>query len=220
MINESIEQLSAWLDAPLYEQGVLLYEKLILPTPAGSTFVLGMLKAGADDYNRQILHTALSSLHEQLGERLLLQQASYPQPLVDALEDGKRLMDERTILKERLRMAYNGGTREGDELRTWSFRILDIGDELTMIYGRRHFFAEHGYLPDESEPVVRSAQALLTRRNTLRTFVSRYKKRLVAAGTEPERLKCQTLLAQYHSELFQIQQQLDTLTPTDDAISR
>lgn len=82
---ELLDQLSAWLDEPRYEPGVLLYEQCF-----GHGFVLSMLQAGPDDYNRQTLQTALEEKFEQLKAEQQTRLAAYPEPLTSALDSTLR----------------------------------------------------------------------------------------------------------------------------------
>ncbi|RIV20538.1 hypothetical protein DYU11_21065 [Fibrisoma montanum] len=207
-MQDTLDELAAWLDAPKYEVGVMLYEKHL-----GTGFLLAMLKKGPDDYNRQKLREALEAKHEQLSAEHQARQSAYPQPLVSSLEQAKRLMDERTILKERMRNQFNSGVTESEELKGWAFRILAIKDELDTIYGRRNFYDQHGYLPEVAAVDAELApEELVTRRLTLRTYITRYSKKLRGALSEEQMQTYTQKLAQYQSELHTIEMQLDALT--------
>ncbi|QIP14729.1 hypothetical protein G8759_19970 [Spirosoma aureum] len=207
-INQ-LEQLSHWLDRPVYTEGVVLYEQLI-----GAGFLLTMLKRGPDDYNRQRLTDALQAKRDELASTLRARQLAYPEPIVAAKADEKLLLDERTVTKERFRMKLNSGSTGDEETEEWAFRVLDIRDQLGAIYGERDFFDQHGYLPEVTSIDPEQNQAdLLKRRNTLRTYVTRYKNRLQQPLiTDEQQQSWVQLLQQYQSELHQVDQQLTALT--------
>lgn len=203
-----LDKLTAWLDQPAYNAGVLLYEKLL-----GEGFLLSMLKRGADDYNRKQLAKALTQKHAELVTQAQAVRDSYPEPLLEQLGTGGLLMDERTILKERMRVLYNSGVSESPELKEMAFRILSIKDELDRIYGRKHFFEQNGFLPDQASapPEAETPADLLRRRNSVRTYVTKYKKQLETTYEPAEREKVQKKLTRFQAELLDLDQHI-TLT--------
>lgn len=199
---DPIEQLAAWLDKPVYEEGVLLYQKFI-----GEDFLLTMLKMGKDEYNREKLEKALSARHEQLLTEQAQKKAAYPDRLVTALQSGGLLQDERMLTKEKMRGLYNGGVSESPELKELAFRILAINDELDTIYGRRDFFEQHGFLPDEATAVLPESDpqaAQITRRNNLRSYVSKDKRELETTFDPIRRAKLEKRLTRNLTELEQL----------------
>ncbi|GAB3550613.1 hypothetical protein [Spirosoma fluminis] len=210
-----INQLAAWLEQPVYGEGVVLYERLI-----GPGFMLSMLKTGDDDYNRQKLTLALTEKHEQLVAEQQARQASYPEPLTASLQDAGILMDERTVLKERMRNQLNSGVYESPELKDWAFRILEIRDQLGVIYGRKDFFDQHGYMPEVASIDAEQTPAdLLKRRNTLRTYITRYQNKLRTILTAEQQEKPVQLLEQYRKELYQVEQQLSAINGQGDSVT-
>lgn len=199
-----IQQLTDWFERPIYLDGVVLYERLV-----GSGFLLTLLKTGEDDYNRQKLTAGLENALQTLQAEEAARQASYPPSLVRQLERGGLLMDERTILKDRMRTCYNAGITESGELKEMAFRILAIKDELDQIYGRRHFFEQNGFLPEAATalPEQPSPDDRLRRRNTLRTYVTKYRAYLLDPLKGNKRKKYERKLAAFLAELHE----LDTL---------
>lgn len=221
---ETIEQLSAWLDQPVYGAGVLLYERFVLAGSSGSGFVLGMLKTGEDDYNRQTLVDALTRHRDALTAAQQALVASYPDGLTNALAVAKGLMDERTVLKERMRMQYNGGVMESDQIKTWAYRVLTIRDELRAIYDRKHFFDRHGYLPDsgpvddQPESTPMTANQILQRMLNLRTYVTRTKKQLQAVPVDSGRFtELHHRLKGFTTELHTVEAELKQFLTVDHA---
>lgn len=91
------------------------------------------------------------------------------------------LMDERTLLKERLRNLPDPYRRE--DRHEAAKRILDITDELDMLFGKIGYYEEHGRVPSE-EVLDDESEAFPKRYLNLRTYVSRTKKKLLKA-TDP-----------------------------------
>lgn len=203
--------LASWLEKPVYTEGVLLYERLI-----GAGFVLSMLKTGPDDYNRNVLTEALQQKHDALLAEKTVRQQAYPEPLKQQEATSKLQQDERTILKERLRIKFNSGSPGDEDSKAWAFNVLDIRDSLTDFFGRQDFFDEHGYLPDEEQlDTEQSLAALYTRRNSIRTYLSKYKKTVDNPLSTAEQVDTAVdKLKAYRSELFQIEQQIARLTGT------
>lgn len=211
MTDTLLQQLTAWLDDPRYDAGVQLYKQM-----EGEGFLLRLFQTGPDDYNRAKLHQVLTEAHARLLTAEADLQAKLPHVLQTQLAAMPALMDERTVLKEKLRTAFVLGRREGDDLKTMAYRILQIRDELDTVYGRKKFFAEHGFFPDsaaeteEGNQVVTPAE-LLKRRNTLRTYVTRYRKAFNEAPGDEARARVLAKLKPYQTELDAIDNQLARL---------
>lgn len=210
---ETLDKLNQWLDQPVYEQGVVLYQQLL-----GDGFVLDMLKTGPDAYNRQTLLDALTAKRDELAAQRQARIETYPEDLLDSLEMGKTLMDERTAIKERMRMRLNSGVTESEEIKDWAFRILSIVDQLGGIYGRRDFFDEHGYLPDAvSVDHERTPAQLMQRMLTLRTYVSREGRKIRSRlSTEEQVRQATSKLREFQSELHQVENLLAATQQTLD----
>ncbi|GAB3958190.1 hypothetical protein GCM10028805_52050 [Spirosoma harenae] len=208
-MNNPIEALSAWLERPVYRDGVLLYEQLI-----GSDFYLKMFKTGDDDYNRDLLTTSLQKKLIELQQAERERVAAYLESLVEQLADGGLLQDERTIIKVRMRDLYNAGITESEELKTYAYRILEIKDGLDQTYGRRDFYEQHGFLPEAASlPEADDPTDLLRKRNNLRTYVSKYTKELDEPISPGRRKKIGKRLQRFTSELHKLDNQLQHLSP-------
>lgn len=203
-----LEQLATWLDNRVYEAGVVLYQDIF-----GPGFLLTMLKTGPDDYNRGKLTAALETHYEQLVAEQQTIVSSYPESLSDEIEHSKLFMDERTAIKERMRVLYEQGITSGDQLKDCVFRILRIGDQLSDIYGRKDFFHQYGYMPDQPEDEAPMSETELVKRLlTVRTYVTKYKKRVDQAPSDsPDRKKLADKLAEFTSEAHHLQRQIDLL---------
>jgi hypothetical protein len=95
-----------------------------------------------------------------------------------------------------------------------AFRILTIKDELDRIYGRKHFFEQNGFLPDQASapPEAETPADLLRRRNSVRTYVTKYKKQLETTYVPAERDKVTSKLTRFQTELHDLELSLSTLT--------
>jgi hypothetical protein len=208
-MTELIQSLSAWLDKPVYADGVVLYQKHI-----GTGFMLSMLQNGPDDYNRKYLRDALTEKRDQLTLEHQAKVSSYPEHLVEKLDAGGLLMDERTIKKEHLRLAFNSGIDGNQQTFADTARIIEIVDTLGQTYGEKDFFEEHGYLPDAAGVEVELAPDKLKQRQlSVRAYVSKYKgyvEEAEAAGDTPKSSHV-AKLAKYRTELHQLDQQLIAL---------
>lgn len=165
-----IAEITAWLQSPKYWDGVRLYEKF-----GESQFLKSLFHASEDDYNRGKLVEELERINSeavQVEQRVV---ESMPADLVDQLEKARRLMDERSAIKERIRTFYLDGKVE-DAIRPLAFEILRINDRLLTIYDNERFFRQTGHMPDAQSLSEETIPQLITRRNTLRTYISREKK--------------------------------------------
>lgn len=91
------------------------------------------------------------------------------------------LMDERTLLKERLRNLPDPYRRE--DRHEAAKRIMDITDELDVLFGKIGYYEEHGRVPSD-EVLDDDGQVFPKRYLNLRTYVSRTRKRL-SKQTDP-----------------------------------
>ncbi|MBD2700138.1 hypothetical protein IC229_05795 [Spirosoma sp. BT702] len=211
-MTHSITQLQAWLDRPVYTQGVVLYESLL-----GEGFLLTLFKTGDDAYNRGKLQDALEAHLAQLLQQQADQKAAYPDTLKSQLSSAGQLMDERTLLKERLRVLFNSGVGQSDDAKALAFRILGITDQLDAIYGEQHFFEQHGFLPDAASaqlPESDTLADLLKRRNSVRTYVTKYQKELANTFEPARRKKVTRRLEGFLTELQQLNTQIALLNPS------
>lgn len=196
-----IEKLLQWFENPDYSAGVLLYKSLL-----GDGFMLTMLQNGADDYNRKVLKTALNEQLDRLQRETKAKADAYPEPLVADLRRGGLLMDERTILKDRMRQFANSGINQHPDLTTMAHRILEIKDELDAIYGQKNFFDQNGFMPGAAsvpDPITTPAD-LIRRRNSVRTYITRYTKKRDQAGDPQKREAYQVKLTAFQRELHQL----------------
>ncbi|GAB3177603.1 hypothetical protein [Telluribacter humicola] len=184
-----LTELTAWLEKPQYWPGVQLYE-----TYGSSAFLKKLFRSSEDDYNRKKLTEELTKLLDQYQVQEQAVLDSMPTELTNKLEVARRLMDERSALKERLRV-YDGQKAPAEQMKAAAFEILAINDQLDEIYAEERFFRQVGHLPEKTDFAQDSVEWLMKRRLTLRTYVSRYRSR-------PDKLQ------EYQNELFQVEQKL------------
>ncbi|GAB4042210.1 hypothetical protein [Spirosoma litoris] len=200
-----IDELTAWLKTPRYNAGVELYARL----SSSSEFLRKLFAKGYDDFNQKKLYKILSEELSSLLKAQAVKVDRYPEELKTDLARGKQLMDIRSAIKERCRSLYEANAIPRDVgLKAEVFRILDIGDELSIIYGKRKFVDTNGYLPEPATHDGDTKDALINRRNTVRTYVSRLQKQFKNATDDQKREKFSARLATFQSELLAIENQL------------
>lgn len=112
------------------------------------------------------------------------------------------LMDERVLLKQRLRDLPDPERREAR--KEAAYRILDITAELDRLFGKIGYWEQHGRVPSDDLP--ENAGILYPKRYlNLRTYISRQRKKIsktkdpvVIAGLEAK-------IKEYEQEMTQIE---------------
>jgi FtsZ-binding cell division protein ZapB len=115
------------------------------------------------------------------------------------------LMDERVLLKQRLRDLPDPQRRE--DRRVAAYRILDITAELDILFGQIAYWEEHGRVPS-NQPLENQDILYPKRYMTLRTYVTRTTKKLKNAQTKAEKKKWQDELNKWLQEMKQIEIEL------------
>lgn len=187
------ELIAAWIASPKYWEGVKIYEQY-----GTSNFLKGLFAGSEDDFNRQKLETELTEMLAKLEAEEQEEQNDMPHELYLKLEHARRLMDERSALKEKMRV-YHTQRKSVKQIGKLAFRVLDIVSELNEIYALKRFWQLLGYLPEKTDVQMDSVEKLIKRRSTLRTYVSRY------SGDS----KKEDLLKKYESELFEVNKKLE-----------
>lgn len=170
-MHELIEKLENWLKAPVYFEGVQLYEM-----HGKSSLLKRMFSKGSDDYNFHVLHRELESLLDEARKKQAELDDKTPHFIKDLRNDTKRLMDERVILKEQARQVISQGETSGERLKEIAFRLaFGIKKDLDRKFAQIEFWEKNGFLPDPQRHQERSVAEMIRRRNTLRTYISRSK---------------------------------------------
>ena len=115
------------------------------------------------------------------------------------------LMDKRVLLKQQLRDLPDPERRE--ERKAAAYQILDITAELDTLFAKISYWEEHGRVPS-NEPLENQGILYPKRYLTLRTYVSRTRKKLKAAATDAQRKHFEGLLDGYLREMKQIEIEL------------
>lgn len=199
-MSKAIEEIEKWFETEIYYEGVQLYLKY-----GTNDYLKKFFNDGTERHRRTLLSTELKELLEQLVLEAQQKADARPNELQQLLREAGSLMDERTALKERARQLIERKIDTPQELGEIALEIMQrITPRLDEIFGLRDFYESNGYLPETAAIAVQSISELYTRRNTLRTYLSR----TVAKGSPKRQL--------WLNELFGIEQKLKGL---NDAIS-
>ncbi|MFD1143028.1 hypothetical protein ACFQ4C_18015 [Larkinella insperata] len=200
--------IRAWLKNPQdYVAGLQLLEA----TGSLSSLNLRILSRGADSFTRPRLFELLQTW--LAGQVPAPAPVSAPPPAsVDATgliaplqQQIYRLMDERTELKARLRYRmYDVEAEAEEDRRIWALRILAIIREVDELYSRIDFAQENGYLPSDKDPEETRDDRLSLM--NVRTYISRYRKKLKQATSDQEKDSCMQLLQHYEAERKRLEQ--------------
>jgi hypothetical protein len=199
-MNKAIEEIEKWFETEIYYEGVQLYLKY-----GTNDYLKKFFNDGTERHRRTLLSTELKELFEQLVLEAQQKADARPNELQQLLREAGSLMDERTALKERARQLIERKIDTPQELGEIALEIMQrITPRLDEIFGLRDFYESNGYLPATAAIAVQSISELYTRRNTLRTYLSR----TATKGSAKRQL--------WLNELFGIEQKLKGL---NDAIS-
>lgn len=199
MDEKIIETITAWLVDEVYYEGVLLYEKY-----GSNAYLKKFFRDGTESHRRVLLTQELRQMLEEKQAAFIQKENARPDQIQTLLREAGSLMDERTALKERARMLIERKLDTPEEMGDIVCRIMQgINPRLNEIFGLRDFYDANGYLPESAAVAVQSVSELMTRRNTLRTYLSR-----TAKNGSPKR-------PIWQSELFGIEQKLKTM---EDAV--
>ncbi|AYQ31430.1 hypothetical protein [Runella sp. SP2] len=197
---KAIEEIERWFETEIYYEGVQLYQKY-----GTNDYLKKFFNDGTERHRRALLSTELKELLEQLQLEAQQKAEARPSELQLLLREAGSLMDERTALKERARQLIERKLDTPQELGEIVLEIMQrITPRLDEIFGLRDFYEANGYLPETAALAVQSISDLYTRRNTLRTYLSR----TAVKGSAKRQL--------WLNELFAIEQKLKGLK---DAIS-
>ncbi|MCA0231594.1 MAG: hypothetical protein LCH91_14070 [Bacteroidetes bacterium] len=199
-MSKAIEEIEKWFESEIYYEGVQLYQKY-----GTNDYLKKFFNDGTERHRRSLLSTELKELLEHLQLEAQQKADARPSELQQLLREAGSLMDERTALKERARQLIERKLDTPQELGEIALEIMQrITPRLDEIFGLRDFYEANGYLPETAALAVQSISDLYTRRNTLRTYLSR-----TASNGSPKRQL-------WLNELFAIEQKMKGLK---DAIS-
>lgn len=193
-----MEEIISWLEAPTYYYEVV---KLYKKHGAGG-FLVTLFETGEDDYNREKLEAELRKIVAQHTKAVEEQRTAYPEALQTELEKAQELMDERADLKAQLRRSWRRG-ESAKEREAMTLRVLEIKAEIDHVYATEKYYTKMKAMPADDFDSEDEIAELMRRRNTVRTYVSRYKDK-----PDSEKYK------EYADELFQVNEKLRVLGVT------
>jgi hypothetical protein len=192
--KQLVDKINAWLEKPIYWDGVELYK-----AHGSVAYLKSYLEAGSESYRKKILLDELTKMRDALASEIQEEEEAMPAELSNRTKYARSLMDERFALKERARVLYGSGITEGDELHEIASRIVtEINAELDEIHGMEAFWQANKFIPESAPAAVLNVADLIKRRNTLRTYVSR-------GTTDP------TKLNSWKSELLDLNNRIDAI---------
>ncbi len=167
-----ITEIENYLAEPIYWTGVELYAQY-----GTDDFLKRMFSGSANSFNKKKVTTELTKILEAARQKEA-QKVAIPDPpgVAELRSQANALMDERAAMKERARVLISNGTKEGPELQEIAFALaFGIRHQLDSIYGRIQYAQVNGSLPETDAAASLSITAMIRRRNTLRTYLSRGK---------------------------------------------
>ena len=222
------EEILTWLKGSLdYETGVVLYEKY------GTSFSLKRLHR----MNGNTKSTMLSITYELSGlvknapppRRVNIPIHSpapvpvRPQPKITPVKEGRR---PNTPEVDALKEEVIGLLKIRDQLhatlehvkktqRAKDAKMIQvISEDIARIYDRLDHYEKHGVLPGKAIPagakkVIEMTEVeLIKRQDNLRTYLSRYKRKLKSVKTPAKRQEYRQLLDKYQLELNDVEKRL------------
>lgn len=115
------------------------------------------------------------------------------------------LMNERTLLKQRLRDLPDPARR--DDRQTAALRVLDCTEELDRLFGMIHYWEEHGRVP-ENVPIEEQGVVFPKRYLNLRTYVSRTQKKIKEDPNNVRRAEWKQKVIDWQKEMDEIEIEL------------
>jgi hypothetical protein len=188
------EKLNAWLEKPIYWDGVEIYKE-----HGSVAYLKSYLQNGSESHRKKLLTDELTKMRDALAEQIQEEEEAMPAVLSDRTKYARSLMDERFALKERARLLYSKGITEGSELKEIASRIVtEINTELDEIHGMEAFWKANKFMPVSAPTAVVYISDLVRRRNNLRTYISK--------GTnDPGKLKA------WQSELLDLDNRINAI---------
>lgn len=196
------EQLQEILNSFDYEKALGWFRQHV----PGKFFLKTMLGKGADNYNIQKLKEELFDILHSLPEDVLVipsEKKSAPKqtpdpekPSVTLVRNAPKSIEEQH-LDEEWKPLYKEANyyhaqldvvQTDEERLDLAFKILDQMDEVQKLWERRDFVKQYGVSPDYEFQGLESMSMpkLITRRNTLRSYISKAKKGVLNTDKIPE----------------------------------
>lgn len=168
-------QIRNWLINEDYTEGLHLFRERF-----GETIRYQALSFGDSQHNRDKLKELLTDglTDQPARDEPVDSEEDIPETISQWRKSTYELMDERILLKQRLRDA---GDEELDRRRETAFRILEITATLDLLFNKLEYFEKYGRIP-ESEAIEPEAKQLPQEVLNLRSYISRTQKKLHQKG--------------------------------------
>ncbi|CCH01653.1 hypothetical protein FAES_3646 [Fibrella aestuarina BUZ 2] len=137
------------------------------------------------------------------------------------LQQAYGLMDRRTEQKARLRTlaALVQDDEPARQMRLQvAYRIKELTLQIDQVYARVAYLDEHGFLPIVQTKLVSNSVDDRATLLNVRTYISRYKKKLKAATTPQTRQAAADKLREYEAQRELLEAALTGSTPPADAV--
>lgn len=173
MNSELAHQIRAWEKKQEYTEGLRLFRERY-----GENIRYRSLAKGTSDFNRQKLRELLlDGLPPSPSEQTVKPKttiANEPSTITEWRKETTILMDERIMLKQRLRDLSDDET---EQRKLAAFRILDITERLDHLFGKIRYYETYQRVPEEK--AVEENERQVTREYlNLRTYISRETRKL------------------------------------------
>lgn len=185
-----------------YKIGVALYN-----TYGDNELLKTALAQGYSDFRMNKLVEAMEELLEQNPKETQSHEVK-PQPLHKTEEEPDPYKGDWKPLYKEMQFLFAKLTNEmsEEERGRIAFRILDLERTCKRFWNARDFERQYGYkmpVEDPKKDILADKNQLVNRRNTVRTYISRYKKLKLA---EPENAaKHQSFIDKYRDELKELE---------------
>ena len=197
------EQLQQILNSFDYEQALGWFKQHV----PGKFFLKTMLGKGADPYNTQKLKEELFDiLHSMPEDVLVIPSEKKPapkenpetkdKPVVKLVKNAAKSIEEHHLDEEwkplykeaNYYFAQLDVVKTDEERLELCEKILDQMDEVEQLWKKRDFVKQYGVSPDYEFQGMESMTIpqLITRRNTLRSYISKSKKGILNSEKLPE----------------------------------
>jgi hypothetical protein len=227
------ERINAWFNSGMdYQIGLAIYEefgtsfslKRILRVGGFSKKNLETLKYELRRLNKttNLISKTIPPATPQKVQIPMEEIKTVKKPVKTENSDKKEMTPETAnlkkyvigLLKERDYLHANLEFMDLKKRKEAAQRILKLSDDIASIYDRLDHFDKHGILPPEkSKPAKKGidemdTQDLMRRQMALRTYLTKYRKKLNTIKDGIKRLKYQDMVDKYQLELDDIARKL------------
>ncbi len=168
-------QIHNWLINEDYTEGLRLFREMF-----GETIRYQALSFGDSQHNRDKLKELLTDglMDQSARDEPVHSEEDIPEIISQWRKSTYELMDERILLKQRLR---DSDDQESERRRETAFRILEITATLDLLFNKLEYFEQYRRIP-ESEAIEPEAKQLPQEVLNFRSYISRTHKKLHQNG--------------------------------------